>query len=265
MILVLLGTQNNSFHRLLEEIQKNIENGKVNDEVVDSSNYTVTEGSTVITFNSAYTTSLSGGEYDIEIVSTNGSASGVFNITDSKIIPEGHIYSSNATGELIGDGATVLFPETISDQTTYSDGCYRFAWQGGSWNIELIAEKNRTEYPAIPSHILGYPITMLNDTFVGCTEMTVAPVIPDTVTMMQGTFNRCSSLEKAPVIPQSVNFLVGTFCDCTSLTGDLVINSNSLNVTEACLEGTVNEIVLKGTCPQLAQIAAQYSNVTVAE
>lgn len=40
MILVLLGTQNNSFHRLLEEIEKNIENGKINDEVVVQAGFT---------------------------------------------------------------------------------------------------------------------------------------------------------------------------------------------------------------------------------
>ena len=33
MVLVLLGTQNNSFHRLLEEIQRNIENGNIKDSV----------------------------------------------------------------------------------------------------------------------------------------------------------------------------------------------------------------------------------------
>lgn len=40
MILVLLGTQNNSFHRLLEEIQKNIENGIIKDEVIVQKGYT---------------------------------------------------------------------------------------------------------------------------------------------------------------------------------------------------------------------------------
>lgn len=34
MILVMLGTQNNSFHRLLEEIQKCIDNNIINDEVI---------------------------------------------------------------------------------------------------------------------------------------------------------------------------------------------------------------------------------------
>ncbi len=40
MILVLLGTQNNSFHRLLEEIQKNIDNGNIDEEVIVQKGYT---------------------------------------------------------------------------------------------------------------------------------------------------------------------------------------------------------------------------------
>ena len=34
MILVLLGTQNNSFHRLLEEIEKDIKNGLIKEKVL---------------------------------------------------------------------------------------------------------------------------------------------------------------------------------------------------------------------------------------
>lgn len=40
MILVLLGTQNNSFHRLLEEVQKNIDNGIIQEEVIAQKGYT---------------------------------------------------------------------------------------------------------------------------------------------------------------------------------------------------------------------------------
>ena len=40
MILVMLGTQNNSFKRLLEEIEKNIENGTITDNVIVQSGYT---------------------------------------------------------------------------------------------------------------------------------------------------------------------------------------------------------------------------------
>ena len=40
MILVLLGTQNNSFHRLLEEIGKNIKDGIIKDEIIVQAGYT---------------------------------------------------------------------------------------------------------------------------------------------------------------------------------------------------------------------------------
>ena len=40
MILVLLGTQNNSFHRLLEEIEKNIKDGIIKDEIIVQAGYT---------------------------------------------------------------------------------------------------------------------------------------------------------------------------------------------------------------------------------
>ena len=40
MILVLLGTQNNSFHRLLDEVEKNIENGNIKEEVIVQAGFT---------------------------------------------------------------------------------------------------------------------------------------------------------------------------------------------------------------------------------
>ena len=40
MILVLLGTQNNSFYRLLEEIEENIKDGTIKEEVIVQAGYT---------------------------------------------------------------------------------------------------------------------------------------------------------------------------------------------------------------------------------
>ena len=40
MILVTLGTQNNSFHRLLKEVKKNIDNGNIKEEVIVQNGYT---------------------------------------------------------------------------------------------------------------------------------------------------------------------------------------------------------------------------------
>ncbi len=40
MILVLLGTQNNDFHRLLKEIDKNVENGNIKEEIIVQAGFT---------------------------------------------------------------------------------------------------------------------------------------------------------------------------------------------------------------------------------
>ena len=51
MILVLLGTQNNSFHRLLEEVQKNIDNGNIKEEVIVQKGYTKFESENMTLYN----------------------------------------------------------------------------------------------------------------------------------------------------------------------------------------------------------------------
>jgi len=51
MILILLGTQNNSFHRLLEEIERNIDNGNIQEEVVVQKGYTKFESKNMILYN----------------------------------------------------------------------------------------------------------------------------------------------------------------------------------------------------------------------
>ena len=45
---------------------------KVDNAVVDSSNYTLTEGSTIITFKESYLKTLSEGEHALKIISTDG-------------------------------------------------------------------------------------------------------------------------------------------------------------------------------------------------
>ena len=53
---------------------------RVDNAVVDSSNYTLTEGSTIITFKESYLKTLSEGEHILKIISTDGFTSGKINI-----------------------------------------------------------------------------------------------------------------------------------------------------------------------------------------
>ena len=51
MILVMLGTQNNSFHRLLEEIERIIKKGKIEEKVIVQAGYTKYQSSNMEIFN----------------------------------------------------------------------------------------------------------------------------------------------------------------------------------------------------------------------
>ena len=55
---------------------------RVDSEVVDSSHYTVTEGSTIVTFDDEYSAALSAGDHEVAIVSEDGTASTSFTIDD---------------------------------------------------------------------------------------------------------------------------------------------------------------------------------------
>ncbi len=59
---------------------------KVDNAVVDSSNYTLTEGSTIITFKESYLKTLSEGEHALKIISTDGFTSGKIIIKNVKLI-----------------------------------------------------------------------------------------------------------------------------------------------------------------------------------
>lgn len=57
---------------------------KVDGELVDSSNYTATEGSTVIEFKAEYLKALDAGEHTVSVVFTDGEATTKFEITEDK-------------------------------------------------------------------------------------------------------------------------------------------------------------------------------------
>ena len=58
---------------------------RVDDTVVDSSNYTITEGSTIVTFKESYLKSLSVGDHTLKVVSTDGLTSGILTIKEPVI------------------------------------------------------------------------------------------------------------------------------------------------------------------------------------
>lgn len=114
--------------------------------------------------------------------------------------------------------------------------------------------------------------------FDRCTNLSKAPIIPETVTKMYYTFNGCINLAKAPIIPKSVTVLCATFKGCSRLQGELEINAsvtgkqfgeewfNNIDYNNCLLNAcTEKGLTLKvtGTCTVLDKIVENANNVNI--
>ncbi len=180
------------------------------------------------------------------------------------------------------DGCTSLttapkIPDGITDMSSTFEGCTSLTTApkipDGVSNMSstFFGCTRLTTAPKIPDGV-----TDMNRTFVNCEGLTIAPEIPEGVRDMALTFSGCVNLTTAPTIPSRVTNIAGTFYSCKKLTG-VVINAEQLTANSGggyyrdnngytdCFFGTELPITLKGTSPYLERIAADYSNVTVAQ
>ena len=97
---------------------------RVDDTVVDSSNYTITEGSTIVTFKESYLKSLSVGDHTLKVVSTDGLTSGILTIKEP-VIPAAEyitkLYTTASKTTATNNGITYNYAniyDTDSDDNT---------------------------------------------------------------------------------------------------------------------------------------------------
>ena len=99
MILVLLGTQNNSFHRLLEEIEKLIEKKVIKDEVIVQSGYTKYESNHMKIFGLIPKQKLEQYQNKADVIITHGGVGSIISsIKKGKkviAIPRNHEYNEH--------------------------------------------------------------------------------------------------------------------------------------------------------------------------
>ena len=88
MILVMLGTQNNSFHRLLEEIDKLINDGQIKEEVVVQAGYTKYESANMKIFDFISSEELEKLEQEASCIITHGGVGSIISSVekDKKVI-----------------------------------------------------------------------------------------------------------------------------------------------------------------------------------
>lgn len=69
---------------------------------------------------------------------------------------------------------------------------------------------------------------------------------------MQSTFGGCTDLKTTPVIPSSVTSIWEALSGCTSLTGNIEINSTTINSYEnySCCLYETRITSISGSCPR---------------
>lgn len=156
-----------------------------------------------------------------------------------------HSFTQNQNPEVtLMTGDNIPNTPSINDVYIEDDLHYQHTSQG--WRVRALVDKD--SYGEIISEIAGQPVTDMFNTFVNCTSLTTAPVIPNCVTSMNGTFVNCISLTTAPIIPSSLTDMSGTFFGCTSLTGTIEVNANPTSYN-SCFSGTQITGVT-GSCSQ---------------
>lgn len=166
------------------------------------------------------------------------------------VIPDGGIYYVGVADTEVGDyaGYTTMygpgenFPETVNDGDiyVYHDYEYRYnkSWMGawghnddlrdmhGDYGVPFVSEgwgvrvlvDTKDAYGQILTSINEKPITGLCGTFMGCSNLKVAPAIPSTVTNLYGTYYSCTSMTTASALPSNLVMLPMTYFNCSSLT-----------------------------------------------
>ena len=128
MILVLLGTQNNSFNRLLEEIERNIQNGNINEKVIAQCGFTKFKSDKIETFDFVSTEEIEKLIKDANYIITHGGV--------------GSIVSSLKQGKkVIAVPRMKMYDEHVNDHQI--DIVYKFNEQGHIIGITGVEELSK--------------------------------------------------------------------------------------------------------------------------
>lgn len=135
----------------------------------------------------------------------------------AKLLPVNTKYIIAAKGEtLIGDGIS-CFPDTTEIGDKFRTIDYEYVSLEKGWGL-VVRDKEKTYYQPILGKINGVETVSMEQTFLDCCKLKVAPDIPQSVVYMSLAFDGCEQLVEVPKIPDGVVSLRGTFAGCKSLT-----------------------------------------------
>lgn len=163
-----------------------------------------------------------------------------------------HVFGTDNVCDVCGE---VMQASYVVDDYTYTviaEDLYGLGTSAG-WKVTA-NDKTKTSYAAIRETLHGFPVTFMDKTFDGCTNMTVAPAIPaqvqvaynaykgtaiastpdmGNVVKLYGTFKNCKNLTNVGAIPATVTDMTGAFAGCTALTNAPAIPASVTNMTQA--------------------------------
>lgn len=119
---------------------------------------------------------------------------------------EGFAITTNTDGVVFtnSDGITPGDPYNLKSGDIVTYGDYKYTYGGSGWSV-AVTDKTKEEYGEIAVAVYGKPITNLDSAFANCTNLKVAPELPNEINSLKYTFQSCSSLEEAPTIPERGN------------------------------------------------------------
>ncbi|MBQ9148122.1 MAG: sigma-70 family RNA polymerase sigma factor [Oscillospiraceae bacterium] len=139
---------------------------------------------------------------------------------DVRYVPAGCTY-------VLADGTTVPAGDPMPASVSYGDkfltADYTYVYTAdwltsytAGWGV-TVNDTTKSSYEPLRSEINGQPLVGLGFTFMGCSNMTVAPTIPSTVRTLDRAFYGCKTLTQPPAIPSGVWNMSEAFAFCTSL------------------------------------------------
>jgi hypothetical protein len=133
-----------------------------------------------------------------------------------------------------------------------SDGEYIYNPDGEGYGVLAVINTTKTTYKPIKTGINGKPTTFINNLiFRNCTNMTIAPELPDTITTSMPEYRNLTNLVSA-VIPKGVSGIIDNmFSECTSL-ASITIPNNITSIGNHAFSGcsSLTNVIFKGTTAQ---------------
>lgn len=153
----------------------------------------------------------------------------------------------------------------VLERTTLKPADVKLRWvdaELAGWSV-AVNDRSLTQYGQILTSIGGAPVVSMRYTFLGCVNMTTAPLIPETIKDMTGTFYGCTALTGEVTLLAQFDEIESCWNRCLLCSNKPCEDCVHCGAWVDCFAGTVQPIALRGTCNRQRELAATAENHNV--